>query len=380
MRVLARRAFGVVGWACLMGALTGAAPPPSPRGALDTLLEGVHRAGGFDGVVLVGRDTERVYERAFGLADRERRRPHVPEERFRWASVTKQLTALLVLQEVERGRLSLDAPLSQYLPTFSGPSASQVTPRQLLQHTSGLPNPNDTATGTDGVPDFYKDVRPGAVGNQAATAGVCAGPPKRSPGEAFEYNNCDYLVLGALLETLTGKPYARLVEERIAHPLGLRSLGHVPPDPLRAPRMPRGYQAAGTPEVPQNVATYGAGGALHGSARDLWRIDRALMGYELLSKELSERMWAGEPKLGYEALGVWSYPASLPGCAAAVNVIERQGQIGGVKVLNLLVPEQRVAVIFLSNTERTEYGAIWEGKGLAHDVLRTVLCATEPTR
>jgi CubicO group peptidase (beta-lactamase class C family) len=328
-----------------------------------------------------------LYARAVGLADRAARRPHALDERWRWASVTKQVTAVLVMQQVEAGRLALDQPLAEALPAFGGPTARRVTGRQLLQHTSGLPNPESTPAGADGVPAFYRPapaVRPAAGGSTrraaagasvdaAAALGFCAGAGAGAPGERFSYNNCDYLVLGAILERVTGLPYAALVERQLARPLGLTSVR------VRAPGAPPdspvvGYLASGAAEPAIELGSYGAAGALHGTARDLLALDRALLAGRLLSPASRAALWAGEPRLGYVALGVWAFPAGLAGCAGPVRLVERRGAVGGVQVRNVLAPERGVSVLVFANTGATEFGEVWQGRGFAHDLLRAALC------
>ena len=126
-------------------------------------------------------------------ADGHRRETGLP---WRWASVTKQVIAVLIMQEVARGTIALDAPVARYLPEFRSPNASSMTVRHLLRHQTGLPNPDDTAADAQGVPGYYT---PGFAGSKDPLTGYCAGPVKSAPGGAWSYNNCDYIVAGALL-------------------------------------------------------------------------------------------------------------------------------------------------------------------------------------
>lgn len=87
-----------------------------------------------------------------------------------------------------------------------------------------------------------------------------------------------------------------------------------------------------------NLASFGASGALIGSAEDLWRFDRALVEHRLLGKEATRIMWAGDPKLGFVALCAWSFSAPLAGCHEPVTLVERRGDLGGVQVRNLIDP------------------------------------------
>ena len=147
----------------------------------------------------------------------------------------------------------------------------------------------------------------------------CSGTPKREPGGNFEYNNCDYIVLGALLERLTGLPFQKLVQERVIKPLGLSSWGIFLS--AASPKTALAYQANGTLDAPQNPATYGSAGALYGNALDIAKWDEALLSNKLLSEELTATMFRDDPKLYGEALGSWAYDSKAttpprPRCGA----------------------------------------------------------------
>ena len=325
---------------------------------------------GLAGEIVLTDQTGAAKDLAFGLADRTNAKPHQVGQRWLWASVTKQVVAVLVMQEVERGRLALDDAIGDHLPAFGGDRSTTV--RELLQHRSGLPNPSDG--GRDGeVRPFYRETGR-LIGDTARTKGFCSGPAKGPKGGDFEYNNCDYLVLGALLEHVTGKAFDKLVAERIAGPLGLRTVR------VARDQQPRGGAAAigydGQERYPDlNVATFGAAGALTGSAADLAAIDRALMDGRLLSSASRAEAWKGDPKLGYEALGVWSFPAKLAGCPGPVALIERRGDVGGTQVRNVIAPGLGRAIVVFTNDAALDFGEVWQGKGLSHDLLAAAFCA-----
>ncbi len=339
--------------------------------ALDAAVAREHAAGRFDGVVLVGQGDAIAYQRAIGLADRAARRPHQVGDTWRWASVSKQVAAVLAMQLVERGQLSLDATLATLLPAFKAPRAADITVRQLLQHTSGLPNP-------DARPGFYMQQFGDEGGPVTAALRFCSGPATGEPGARFNYNNCDTLVLQAVLERATGQRYAQLVQSAVAQPSGLQTLA-LAPARLRPGQMPAstamGYLDATREEPGLNLPSFGAGGALQGTPEDLWRFDRALMQGRLLGADARRTLWQGEPKLGYVALGAWSFSAPLAGCTAPVALVERRGQIGGVQVRNLIAPELGAALIVFSNTALTEFGEIWQGSGLTHELASAAFCA-----
>jgi D-alanyl-D-alanine carboxypeptidase len=354
----------------LVGLVLGSAPAAAVTAAPDPArLDRVVEVAGFTGVALVGARDALVWSRAIGEA-----RPGVPhslDETWRLASVTKQLTALIVMQEVAAGRLDLDAPMASLWPEWPAPNAAAITPRLLLTHDSGLADPAESKPDKDGIPEFYR--RTGArAAPSAAAAGFCALSPRTKPGAGYHYDNCDFVVLGALLERLTGRPFASLLDERIAQPLGLTSLGLFRHDGPAAPHV-RGT-VGGKPEPALNLGSYGAAGSAYISPRDLWTFDRALMDYRLLDPVATKGMWAGDPKLGYTAFGSWGFAARLAGCADPVDLVERRGMIGGIQVRNFLAPASRTAVLLFADRAEFDFGEVGAGRGFAYDMLGAALC------
>ena len=216
-----------------------AVPPFIPA-----VVSRIQSATGFSGIVGARRGGDLAHISWHGRAGASD-----PWRPVRWASVTKSVTAAIVLQEVDAGRLSLDAPLSRYLPDWT--VNGDATLRQLMMHTSGLAdlNASPDADG-DGMPDFYQ--------SSADWRAACAAPPRAAAGAGFTYNNCDYLLLGAVLEAVTGKSWAELVRTRIREPLGLVSL-----EPAAPGARSEAFDGD-EPEPPVDVSTYGPAGDLYG--------------------------------------------------------------------------------------------------------------------
>ncbi len=287
---------------------------------------------------------------------------------WRWASVTKQVVAVLVMQEVEKGRIDLDAPVSRYLKSVALPGGEAVTVKRLLNHTSGLFDPEDGPKDKDGIPLAYLRSSPKPA---PGLDPQCLKPSGRAPGEALRYNNCDYVVLGSLLEAVTGKSFATLVAERIAKPLGLKSLRVLKPgdhdDVI-------GTDGKGGTDARLDPGRFGPAANLAGTAGDLLTFDRALIDGKLLGPAATETMWAGDPTLGYAALGVWSYPVKPRGCTTAQDIVERRGQVGNVQVRNFIAPKRGIAIVALTSTSETDFGEPWQGKGLTFELLSAALC------
>ena len=323
-----------------------------------------HDAGNFDGVVVLSQNGKVVEAAGFGLADRGAKTPNRPDTLFRLASLTKQVTALLVMQEVTAGRFTLDQKAGTVLSSLP-PAFSHVTVRQLLQHVSGLPNPSD---GPDTVvPPFYIRTAADTPSLTKGSLSFCYGTAKRAAGGKFEYNNCDYIVLGALLEAATGKTYEQLVRERVIQPLDLKSWGLFPADPKRAPLTARAYKESGAEDDPQNPATYGAAGGLYGNALDLATWNDAVLTHKLLSAEVTDTMFRPDPKLYGEALGSWAYDLSFH--QEAVHIVERQGDIGSTQLLTLLLPQKNGSVVIIANTDNADLFNTYSKKGLGYQIL-----------
>ena len=344
-----------------------------PSGGLEAAVK-VAAGHGFAGQVGLSDRSGTIFFKSVSAPGRS----HSAGEVWRWASITKQVTATLILQEVEAGRLSLDDTLAARLPQFGGPNAGKITIRMLLQHTAGLPNPDDTGVAGDPVmPAFYRRATVGA-GALSDAFGYCASTPKADAGAGFSYNNCDYIVLGAVLETSSGKPFARLVRDRISAPLRLRTLAVA--DDLAEPPTVRGWLDATHPEPPFHLATFGPSGALYGDPADLLAFDRGLMNGALLNPASIGLAWSGDPRLGYIALGAWAFAAPLKGCGGPVKLVERRGGIGGIEIRNLIAPEIGRALVVFSDRSDLDFGEIWQGKGLSFDLASAAFCSVRGAR
>jgi CubicO group peptidase (beta-lactamase class C family) len=283
---------------------------------------------------------------------------------WRWASVTKQVVAILVMREVEADRIKLDEPVSTYLPAFRSPNAGTATIRNLLQHRAGLPNPD--AGEEPGLPAYY---RSDFTGSRDPATGFCAGPVTGAPGGNWAYNNCDYMVLGAVLEAVTGLSWDKLFQRDIAGPLGFELAGAYPGE-----RFTRWGFVDGVREPQFDLSTYGAAAGLYGEPDDILAIDNALMRGDLLGPEALAEMWKGDPDLGYMALGQWVFEVPLKGCADPVKIVERRGDVGAVQVRNFILPDKQIAVVAFSQEKPFDFGEVWMGSGFAHDLLAAAAC------
>jgi CubicO group peptidase (beta-lactamase class C family) len=299
--------------------------------------------------VRVERRGRTVFRGAFGPADRAFGVPAAPDTRFWVASVTKLFTAVLVLQLADEGRLDLGAPIRRYLPDYAGAGADRVTLRQLLTHTSGLAQYDGVAgyaeAAAGGMPVYQLPHAPAEL-----LARYASGPLARAPGAAFDYNDADYVVLGAIVARATGASYEEALRRRLLAPLGLRATGVLRAQavvPRLAPTYMRADGAApllrDLPVYPEN---WGAAGAMYSTADDLAAFARALYGGRLLRPATLRAMLT--PGLGDYGYGLWVATQDVAG--ARRRYAQRPGRIMGANVLLLRYPDDDVTVVVLGNT------------------------------
>jgi D-alanyl-D-alanine carboxypeptidase len=244
----------------------------------------------FSGAVLVARDGRTLFEGAYGMADREKRVANTIDTRFRVGSMNKMFTAVAVLQLVQAGKVRLDAPLATYLPDYPNKAlAAKVTIHQLLTHTGG--------TGDIFGPQFEahrKTLR--TIGDYVALYG--ARDVAFEPGSRFEYSNYGFILLGAVIERVTGMSYYDYVAAHVFAPAGLTSTASLPEDTAVAGRSV-GYMRDG-PNAPltSNAETLpyrgtSAGGG-YSTVRDLVRFADALRSHRLLDSAHTALLTTGK--------------------------------------------------------------------------------------
>lgn len=252
-----------------------AAANPSPEGLsafADRVLAESYAADGPGAAVVVMRGGKIVYQGGRGMADIAGGKPITPDTVFRLGSITKQFAAAVIVQLAQEGKLSLDDPLSKFLPDYPQPGAA-ATVRQLLQHTSGIQSYTDMPGVMNPVSTAIPRTTPELI------AVFRDAPAVSKPGEVWNYNNSGYVLLGAIIENVTGMAWHKAVEERITRPLGLASIRDGV-EGEATPAMARGYTGDPTAAAAQSqyihMSAPGAAGALIGTVGDLAKWAQAL--------------------------------------------------------------------------------------------------------
>lgn len=286
-----------------------------------------------------------VYVGGSGMADLDKKTPITADTVFRLGSITKQFSAAVILQLVAEGKLSLDDPLAKFLPDYPAPGA-RATIRQLLNHTSGI----KSYTGMDG---WMAGTKPATDFTTAQLIAEFKDQPADFPaGERFSYNNSGYVLIGAVIEAVTGRPWHEAVIERIAKPLGLASIRYGGDEP-KISAFARGYsaQAPGkyAPSRPISMTVPHAAGALLGTVGDLAKWAQALHHGKVVTPALYAEMIA-PTKLASGETAPYGYglaPQSVRGLPA----VGHGGGIFGFTTSSLYVPERDLFVAVFANAD-----------------------------
>jgi len=313
---------------------------------LDALIVRYQELGLFNGSALVTESGKPILRKGYGEANMEWHIPITPDTRFRLGSITKQFTAALVMQMVEKGQIDLTAPITRYLPDYPKPNGDRITIHQLLNHTSGIP-------GYTELPAFGRTARqpqkPAEFMKMFSHLDLLF-----EPGSKYSYNNSGFFLLGVILEQVSGKPYEQLLRERIFEPLGMKQSGYDSSRPLLEKRA-AGYDATLDGYVNTSYLDMGepfAAGSLYSSVDDLLLWDQALYGEKVLSAASKQKMFTP---------GLSNYGYGLVIHKGTVTTIEHGGGINGFNTQITRDIEPKRLYVLLNNTGGAPLQAMVEG-------------------
>src|SRR5258706_6494279 len=253
---------------------------------IDELMKVYNSYQQFNGAVLVAENGKVIVKKGYGMANMEWNIPVETDTRFRLGSITKQFTSMLVLQLVQEGKIKLEGKLTDYLPDYRKETGDRITIHQLLNHTSGIPS-------YTGLPNFFQDVSRNPYSVSDFVKKFASGDLEFEPGTKFNYNNSGYFLLGAIVERVTGKPYEKVLKERIFDSVGMKNTGYDHHETILA-RRAAGYEKrpGGYINAPYlDMSLPYAAGSLYSTVEDLYLWDQALYVDKLLSPQLKESLF-----------------------------------------------------------------------------------------
>ncbi|QNA43390.1 serine hydrolase domain-containing protein [Lacibacter sediminis] len=268
--------------------------PADKKLKVDSLIQQYIETKQFSGCVLVAKNNEVLYQQAFGYANREEQVPNRIATNFNIASMGKTFTATLIMQLVQEGKLSIDQTLASILPEYNVKKADSITVWHLLTHTSGVGN-------------YMMHVNFEAERHQLKSLNdvmpyvVAMDPTLDYVGQRHDYSNSGFILLGKIIEKITGKSYMQNLEERIFKPAGIkRSYIHYPAT-FVAPNEATPYLAyTGKTFINAAAEEFPAfsDGGMQSNVIDLYRFAKALLNGKLLSATMRDSMWSGKVATG----------------------------------------------------------------------------------
>lgn len=276
----------------------------------------------FSGVVLGAKGDEVLVQKAYGMANYEFGVPNTPDTRFAIASITKRFTLVILERLVAENRLAWSDPLAKWVPDF--PSAGKITVDHLARHRSGLRDPEK----------LRRMIR-FSYSSAEVVEMLKSEPIVSEPGKEYAYTTANFAILGHIIERVTGKTFAEVVQQYVYGPAGMKDSGELATTAV-VPRLASGYMpdpVTGGLAVcgPEDMSWKVAGGSSYSTARDLHRYMRAFYGGKLLP--------AGKDPVTAAALGkLFDRP-----------VLTSSGSFPGTNANVLYFPEEEVTVVVLSN-------------------------------
>lgn len=323
---------------------------------LDTTIRDYAREHDFNGTILIQHHNRQIYNQSFGLADRAFNIPVKNDTKFKIASITKMFTAVLILQLYDEGKLDLRATIKTYLPDYSGEGAQKATIHNLLNHTSGIQN-------FDTIKSYDEAVKNGMEVYQLphTTADLlteyASGKLVHEIGKVFDYNNADYIILGKIIEKITGVSYEAALKQRILDPLGMAESGMLYQRDVVRNLANTYWKIDETKplinDLPVYIENWYSAGGMYSTTADLLKFSNALHGARLLKPQtLSLMLKSGLDNYGY---GLWTASAEIGG--KQYKVAHRPGSIMGANAVLLRYLDGGLTIVILSNTNATNIDA-----------------------
>lgn len=338
---------------------------------LEKLIGTYAEYGEFNGAVLVAEEGKVIYQKGYGLANMEWEIPNQTDTKFRIGSITKQFTAMLIVQLAAENKLDLHTPISTYLPDYPKENGDRITLHHLLTHTAGVPNSYDSPIPKVKKPDL---IIPDNYAPKDLVEVFSSLPLDFSPGEKFSYSNSGYVVLGYLIEVITQKSFAEVLEEKILTPLKMKNTGIEKHRPLTNNRASGYFQSWGMYYNANyiDMSSVFTAGAIYSTVEDLFIWDQALHTEQLLPKAYLDQIFTQhipDPDYGgYYGYGWSLVEKSMGNSADKIQTIGHDGVIDGFCAIFTRIPSSKTSIILLSNIRRSPLNAMTKGiMGILYD-------------
>ncbi|MGG1658212.1 serine hydrolase domain-containing protein [Brevibacillus sp. NRS-1366] len=307
--------------------------------------------------IAISHQGEVIYQNGFGVRDHDRKEPVTPETLFGIASVSKSFAAVAIMQLVAEGKLSVDDPVSRYVPSFrigGKINADRIKIRHLLSHTSG-------------VPPLLRREELTKLNDHLAYLGDLDIDSLGEPGEYFSYCNDMFLLLGAIIERVTGRLFRRYVTEQLLEPLHMHRSTFSLEEVARLHNVSVPYVQKGNKQVEPApwpaLGNYEVGGGIRSNVLDLMQYGQIFVNArqyqekEIASESLLRSMWQPVHRLTRNAW--YGYALRMVPDYSGVTLVEHGGGQPGVSSNFGFVPEKGLVVAVLCNLDNVPIRNVW---------------------
>lgn len=315
---------------------------------LDQLLQKYYEYGKFNGSILVSFEDEILLNSGYGFANMEWEQNNAANTKHRLGSITKQFTAMLILQLAEKGDLDLHKPISTYLPDYPKKVGQVVTAHNLLTHSAGIPN-------YTAIPSFIQSYSMDAFSPVEFLDFFKDLDLEFEPGTQFNYSNSGYFLLGYLLEELTDMSYEDLLIQRIFEPLGMKNTGYDSHSAIIRNRAV-GYEKSRRSYINSrylDMSVPFAAGSMYSTTEDLAIWDAALYTTKLLNEKYMNLFLAPhqETEEGFFYGYGWGHGDLPIGTSSDLaTVISHDGGINGFNTRITKIKADKALIVMLNNT------------------------------
>ncbi|MEP7197320.1 MAG: serine hydrolase [Saprospiraceae bacterium] len=314
---------------------------------LDQLSSAYAEYGNFNGSILVAEKGHVIYKKGFGMANMELVIPNQADTKHRIASMSKQFTSMLILQLASENKLKLDVPISNYLSDYPKKNGDIISIHHLLTHSSGIPNYTNFPNYRSIMSSYYS---PKNLVELFADSSL-----QFKPGEKFEYSNSGYVLLGYIIEKITGKTYKEELQERIFTPLHMNSSGVDDPGTILNNRALGYYRAGNTCQNANfiNMSVPFSAGSIYSTVEDLYLWDQALYTEQILPKKYMDLFFQKHIQsfgLVYYAYGWEIAQMPIGNTKELIETIGHSGTINGFNSLITRIVKDKNLIVLLNNT------------------------------
>ncbi|MCU7934549.1 MAG: beta-lactamase family protein [Candidatus Thiodiazotropha sp. (ex Dulcina madagascariensis)] len=306
-------------------------------------LQGYLDSISFSGSVLVSKEGKIIHSAGYGFSDKNLKTSNTPNTQFYIASLTKQFTAMAIMQLQENEKLNINDPIAQYLPNF--PNGSLITIKQLLNHSSGLYD----------FTDKWEEIKTLNISTQNIVDMFKNEPLRFKPGSKVSYSSSGYILAGLLIEKVSGTSYSNYIETHIFKPLKMSSSSYGYSNKMKTSKA-IGYKDS-VPQQSVNMSIPFSAGGLASSVFDFYLWDRSFYDLSLIGKDSLDYMFPSDRSALGAGFGTGKFKVVM-GLGWGIYETDfgaeysHVGNVDGFSTVVSRYPDEKLLIVILSNEDR----------------------------